>query len=220
MELIEAIQCRHSVRKYTDEAINEETVKRLQAVIDKCNAESGLHIQLVLNEPNAFGGGRLHYGKFEGAKNYLALIGPKSGDLDEKCGYYGEQVVLEAQCAGLNSCWVGLTYSKTPDAFRIAKGEKLVAVVALGHGQTQGVQHKSKAPEEVAVLHGGEPQWFHDGVAAALLAPTAMNQQKFRFELADGKVSATTKWGPFSKVDLGIAKCHFEIGAAVPVQWA
>lgn len=220
MELIDAIQCRHAVRKYTDEAIEAETLKRLQSVVERCNAESGLNIQLVVDEPKAFAGGRLHYGMFENVRNYLALIGPKADDLDEKCGYYGEQVVLEAQCAGLNSCWVGLTYSKVPDALRIANGEKLVAVVALGYGQTQGVFHKSKTPKEVTILHGNEPQWFHDGVAAALLAPTAMNQQKFRFELIDGKVSATTKWGPFSKVDLGIAKCHFEIGAAGPIRWA
>ena len=56
-------------------------------------------------------------------------------------------------------------------------------------------------------------------MAAALLAPTAINQQKFRFEYlppeGDGKprVRATTRRGTHTRVDLGIAKCHFELAA-------
>lgn len=220
MELIEAIRLRHSVRKYAPQAVSPEAAERLQALIGECNAESGLHLQLVLEEPKAFAGGWMHYGKIQGARNYLALIGKKSEELDEQCGYYGERIVLEAQCLGLNSCWVGLTYRKVPQAFSLGQGEKLVAVAALGYGETQGMQRKSKTPEQVATLRGDEPQWFLDGVSAALLAPTAMNQQKFRFEYLSGKVAATTKRGPFCKVDLGIAKLHFEIGAAGNCIWA
>ena len=48
----------------------------------------------------------------------------------------------------------------------------------------------------------------------ALLAPTAINQQKFLIKLnADETVSFVDKGGVFSKVDLGIVKCHFEIGS-------
>ena len=67
------------------------------------------------------------------------------------------------------------------------------------------------------VGHAAEtpPEWFERGVQAALLAPTAMNQQKFRFELLpDGKtVRAQTLSGAYTAVDLGIAKYHFEVGA-------
>ena len=53
-------------------------------------------------------------------------------------------------------------------------------------------------------------------VACALLAPTAINQQKFKFSLHDGnKVSVKAGLGFYSKVDLGIVKYHFEIGAGV-----
>jgi hypothetical protein len=37
------------------------------------------------------------------------LIRKKSDDLDEKVGYWGEQLVLLAQTLGLNTCWVGLS---------------------------------------------------------------------------------------------------------------
>ncbi|MEI3552822.1 MAG: nitroreductase family protein [Acutalibacteraceae bacterium] len=43
-----------------------------------CNQESGLHIQLVTNEPKAFDSFMAHYGKFKGVTNYLALIGKKN----------------------------------------------------------------------------------------------------------------------------------------------
>lgn len=214
MSLQEAIAARHSVRQYTDQPIDNETIAALQEKIQTLNAESGLHIQLVTNEPQAFDSFMAHYGKFSGVRNYFALIG--SGDnLDERCGYYGEQLVLLAQQLGLNTCWVGMTFKKVVKALDIRKGEKLAAVIALGHGQTQGVAHKSKTINEVSVCKGDMPDWFRCGVECALQAPTALNKQRFRFELAGDKVCATTSWGAFTKVDLGIVKYHFEVGAGV-----
>ena len=44
-----------------------------------------------------------------------------------------------------------------------------------------------------------------------MLAPTAMNQQKFLFELNGDKVSAKVSgFGFYTKIDLGIVKYHFE----------
>lgn len=218
--LQDTVKARHSVRQYTDQPIANEVVTALQDRIKAINAESGLHLQLVINEPQAFDSFMAHYGKFSGVSNYLALIG--SGDrLDERCGYYGEQVVLLAQQLGLNSCWVGMTFKKVVSALDIRRGEKLTAVVALGYGKTQGVSHKVKTISEVSSCPGAMPDWFRQGVECALLAPTAMNKQKFRFELLGDKVRATTSWGPFTKVDLGIVKYHFELGAGVgPAVWA
>ena len=212
MEIIEAMQARHSMRSYTDKPIEGETLETLERVIDECNRESGLHIQLVRNEPMAFGSGLAHYGKFAGVKNYLALVGKKDKQLDEKCGYYGEKIVLAAQTLGLNTCWVGLTFKKVPDVFKVADGEKLVMVIAIGYGATQGTAHKSKDASAVSRSENA-PEWFKKGVETALLAPTAMNQQKFLLTLHGDKVSAKAGLGPFSKVDLGIVKYHFELGS-------
>ena len=55
------------------------------------------------------------------------------------------------------------------------------------------------------------PEWFKAGMDAALLAPTAMNQQKFKFELlSDGSVKASCGTGFYTKLDLGIVRYHFE----------
>ena len=147
MELSEAIQKRHSVRSYEERAIEKNTRNQLLSFIDQCNQESALHMQLVLDEPKGFDGFMAHYGKFSGVKNYIAVIGKKSPDLEEKCGYYGEKAVLKAQQLGLNTCWVAMTHSKVKTAFHIDNGEKLCLVIAVGYGTTQGCGHKVKQPE-------------------------------------------------------------------------
>lgn len=213
MELWEAMEQRHSVRAYQDRPIAGEVKEELEAWIAQCNREGGLHMQLILDEPRAFSGGMARYGKFSGVRNYIAVVGPKGPGLEEACGYYGEKVVLKAQQLGLNTCWVALTYSKVSSAFTVAAGEKLCAVIAIGYGKTQGVPHRSKAMEKVTKTDGPAPDWFTAGVEAALLAPTAMNQQKFQFTLAEDKVSVRAGMGFYTKIDLGIVRYHFEAGA-------
>ena len=217
MTLQEAIVARHSVRQYIEKPIEAEKVQQLQTLIDECNREGGLHIQLVTEEPKAFAGGLAKYGKFSGVRNYIAMIGKKGSD--EALGYYGEKIVLLAQTLGLNTCWVGLTFRKQPDQYKVEDGETLGCVVSLGYGATQGVQHpQKKTIDDVAENKSGAayPEWFGRGVEAALLAPTAVNQQKFVFILHDGnRVEAKARFAlsSYTKTDLGIAKCHFEIGA-------
>ena len=213
MDAMTLMNARHSVRQYEDKPIPAEILAELKQEIAACNRESGLHIQLVTDEPKAFDGFIAHYGKFRGVKNYLALVGPKGAGLDEKCGYYGERLVLKAQALGLNTCWVALTYSRGKSRCTVAPGEKLVCVIALGYGKTQGAAHKTKTPAEVSNVTPESPQWFKDGVDAALLAPTAMNQQQFMLTLKDDVVEATARPGVCAKVDLGIVKYHFELAA-------
>lgn len=163
----------------------------------------------------AFNSFMAHYGKFRGVENYIALIGKNSTDLQEKIGYYGERVVLYAQTLGLNTCWVAMTFGKrtTKKKCDIENDEKLVCVLALGYGKTNGIPHQSKKIEDVCSVNVETPEWFKNGMEAALLAPTAMNQQKFMFSFDDNKVSVKATGGAYSQVDLGIVKYHFEIGA-------
>lgn len=213
MTLEEAISSRHSVRQYQNKPLEAEIIAELQSEIDACNATSGMNIQLVTNEPKAFDSFMAHYGKFSGVTSYLALIGKNDSELDEKCGYFGERLALRAQQLGLNSCWVAMSYQKIKSAYVVGNGEKLCLVIALGYGKTQGVAHKSKTPAEVVKTDVEMPDWFKKGVEAALLAPTAMNQQKFSFALSGNKVTVKAGMGFYAKVDLGIVKYHFEIGA-------
>ena len=210
MEILELMKQRHSVRSYTDKAIEPEKRAALNALTEEINQKAGLHIQIVYDEPKCFDSFMARYGKFSGVKNYIALIGKKSQKLDETLGYYGEELVLKAQELGLNTCWVALTHGKSKAV--IGKGEKQICLIALGYGIAQGVPHKSKPLQSLCNYNEIMPEWFLSGMNAALLAPTAMNQQKFRFELLpDGKVKATCGSGFYTKLDLGIVKYHFEL---------
>ena len=222
MTLEEAIRARHSVRQYIEKPIEAEKIQRLQDLINECNREGKLRIQLVTEEPAAFAGGIAKYSKFVGVRNYIVMV-CKKGD-DVALGYYGEKVVLLAQMLGLNTCWVGASYRKQPDQYKVEKDEMLVCVVSLGYGANQGKQHPQKrtvadvTDDQRTTDHGQPfPDWFVNGVEAALLAPTAVNQQKFTFILHDNnKVEAQKRFAIFASyapIDLGIAKCHFEIGA-------
>jgi hypothetical protein len=214
VDYTEIIKARHSVRRYTDKKIEGETLEELNGIIDLCNRESGLNIQLYLDEPEAFSGRMAKYGRFHNVRNYLVLAGKRTKDFDEKCGYYGEKIVLEAQRLGLNTCWVALTYNKSKRKTDLASDEKVMIVIAIGYGENQGVPHKSKPLEELYRVKGEAPEWFLQGVRMAQLAPTSINQQKFLFTLEGNTVKATAGLAFYSKLDLGIVKYHFEIGAA------
>lgn len=244
MTIHEAIEARHSVRAYKEQPLADDIVKMLEEKIVQLNEEGQLHMQLVRNEPKAFQGALAKYGKFRGVSNYVVVAGQKTNDLDERVGYYGEQLVLFAQTLGLNTCWVGLSYTKVPGTFVLDEGEKIACYIAIGYGETQGVGHKIKTVEQVSnardiAMSGPTPpatsspgkvqtsldlatfaRQFTKGVEAALLAPTAVNQQKFSFEyvgIKDGRHQVRAKKGfsliGYTQMDLGIAKYHFEVGA-------
>ena len=205
MDCYQLMKERHSVRQYKKQAIEKEKRDKIDALISEINAESGLQMQVFYDEPKCFDSFMAHYGKFENVTNYITIAGTK--EQQEKAGYYGEKLVLKCQELGLNTCWVAMTHGKTKA--KIAKGGKLLIVLSLGYGQNEGTSHQSKSISELSKADKKE-DWFVKGMEAVCLAPTAMNQQKFLFELKDGSVTAKALRGFYTKIDLGIAKYHFE----------
>ena len=211
--LMKAIRERHSVRAYENRPIADEIISQLREEIAACNSEGNLHLQLVTDEPSAFSTAIARYGHFSNVSNYVALVGQKADDLDERLGYYGERIVLLAQILGLNTCWVGVSFSKRKGRFDIADGEKLSGVISIGYGSTSGSRHRVKGLHDVTDCVEPYPTWFAAGMEAVMLAPTAMNQQKFRFSITPEGVEAKAGFGFYTRMDLGIVKLHFEIGA-------
>ena len=162
----------------------------------------------------------LAYGSFSGVENYIVMAGRRADDLDERVGYYGEQIVLLAQQLGLGTCWAGLSYRKVKGAYALDSEEKVACMISLGYPDDAGRKHKCKSVEDVSNAGVSTPEWFEKGVRAALKAPTAVNQQKFYIEYAgvkDGRhcVCARRLFSMvgYTSMDLGIVKLHFEIGA-------
>lgn len=209
MELLEIMKARHSVRQYAPAPIEPEKRAALDALCRTLNREHALHIQIVYDEPKCFDSFMAHYGKFTGVRNYIALVGKKGAKLDETLGCAGAALTLEAQKLGLNTCWVAMTHGKSRAA--VSRGEKLVCLISLGYGETQGAERTSKPLDKVSNVSDASPDWFRAGVQAALYAPTAMNQQKFFFQLgANERVKLSCGAGFYTRLDLGIVKYYFE----------
>ena len=217
MELFDLLRSRHSVRRYTDRRIEGAVLAALESETASCAAESGLRIRLCVDEPEAFNANKAHYGMVLGCRNYFAFYGAASDPASEEgMGYYGERLVLKAQELGLNTCWVGLTYRKGKAATESETGARPRIVIALGYGKTQGVVRRKKAATTLSNVAPDSPEWFKRGMEAVCLAPSAVNQQRYYFELRpDGTVAARAKFTLFgyAAMDLGIAKYHFELGA-------
>ncbi|MDI3537187.1 MAG: hypothetical protein PWP52_901 [Bacteroidales bacterium] len=211
MKIEEAMQSRHMVRKYKDKPIPVEVIKQLNDRINENNDKYDLSIKLMVNDKKAFNA-VIKMILAKGVNNYLILAGKDRPDLDEKLGYCGADLMLFAQTLGLNTWWAGGTINKKRTSQEVG-GQKVVGIVSIGYGATQGVSHKSKKAEDISSYKGTAPEWFINGVNAALLAPTALNKQAFFIKGEGNKVSMSCDNGIFTGADLGLGKYHFEIGA-------
>lgn len=214
MTEMEAIRQRHSVRSYQNRKIEAEKINKLNELIAQCNQEGNLNIQLLEDAGNTFNRMLSKFMGLGSAPSVIACVGPDDDTLDQRIGYYGQKIVLYAQMLGLNTCWAG-TFSEKNTPAKRTPGDRLPIVIAIGYGVNGGRVRKSKTADAVTVGGlDGKPEWFRKGVEAALLAPTAVNQQKFEIALkADNTVEVIDKGGILSKIDKGIITYNFEVGA-------
>ncbi len=220
MDTMEAIRVRHSVRQYSGRPIPEDIRLELERIIEERNKEDGFsHVQMIYGDPTCFDSFIAHYGKFDGVQNYIALVARKQEGAMERLGYIGEELVLTAQKMGLNTCWVAGSFNRRACKAKLEPDQKLYAVIAIGYGMTRGKASKSKDFDAVSKTRRQEAaDWYIRGVEAALLAPTAMNQQKFVFEQAKEKARLSTRLGFFTKLDKGIVRYHFEAASGHEVE--
>ncbi len=225
MDYLSAIARRCSRRKYTPQALPPEVVEALQASIDRYNRMSGLSIQIVTQNGDAFEGFRKSYGMFVGVRNYFAMIGDESDEFRmEKEGYYGEKLVLEATLLGLGTCWVGTNYDRASCACKIGPEQTLDCVITVGYvEEALSIKEKmmarmmgknKKSVEELCSVTGKAEPWFVSGMHAVEKAPSTRNLQPVHFTCKDETVRAAVEdMKDRQPIDLGIAKLHFEIGA-------
>ena len=217
MDMIQAMRARHTVRQYLGKPIPAHVVEQLEERLETDNREYGIAISLMTEDSSALGlSAKLVRAK--GVRNYFMVSGNAGGDdgihLDYRLGYVGADLMLYAQTLGLNTWWVGGTYNRKAVA-RMAQGDHTIGIITVGYGVVQGEPHRSKRPDEVSKYDGAVvPDWFSNGVNAALLAPTGLNRQPFMITGSGNRVTISSASGmPFAGVDVGLAACHFELGA-------
>ncbi len=226
MDLLTAISVRRSRRHYVDEPMTSLFCDRLRAEADQLNAEGGLDMRLVTDRHELFKGG---FGLFQGARNAFLLAGAADDPhLAERCGYWGERLVLFAATMNLGTCWIAATFNRALAETLIPAGERLVCAVAVGlvkdeMSVRESVQyrliHRACKPVDALCRYDRYSERFAAGMEAVRLAPSAMNRQPVFFELKNGVVTAHVSSSAWGSVDLGIAKAHFEL-AAGPGRWA
>jgi len=230
-----AVERRRSRRKYRPEPIAAEAVSELQRLAASYTQEvkeAKARIELVLDNGAAFAGLTKSYGMFSGVQNYFALVSQK-GDwaAEEKLGYYGELLVLHAELLGLGTCWVGGSFSRSSCPVPLGPNEWVGCTITVGYTANTDsrkerlirgfVHRKSKSlPELIGPdSEPDPPAWFIAGMEAVQKAPSASNRQGVLFSYhADGTTGHVTAravdpTASFASYDLGIAKCHFQIGA-------
>jgi hypothetical protein len=174
MNKLEALQERHSVRMYTDRPVDDDILTQLQTEIDDCNAQSGLHIQMVSGRSNAFAEYKTHYGRFQGVHNAIALIGKGTGStgdlsrtgaggeannaaeiaLQTTVGYYGERLSIALVQLGLSTSWSVLD-NATNGWWTLDEDEKVVWVLAFGYPARTVARHRSKPMEQLCEIPEG-----------------------------------------------------------------
>lgn len=208
------MQKRISHRRYLPQPLTGEERAALERITDYYNRRTGLHISLICQRDDVF------TDHLASARNYLVLAGTANDPhLEEKCGYFGELIVLHTTALGLATCWVGGTYDRNTCLAHLSKGERLVCVIAVGHTASTASHHtphrSTKSVQQLCTASENAPDWFFTALEAVQLAPSAMNRQGVGFTWQkNGCVTGhVTDNESFSMVDLGIAKLHFELGA-------
>lgn len=224
---VDAIQKRCSRRTYKAKEISVVDIENINSLIQRINEESGLNFQFIKNGKDAFKGFKSSYGVLTGVNSFIALVGDKGIDnLDEKIGYYGEMIVLEATSMRLGTCWVGGTYNKSEciNYIDIGENEDLRCIITIGYTEKEkSVKEKlicklnksKKDYKDILINYNTyTPDVIKQGIYFALKAPSELNKKPVGYEYKNNvvKVYNTKENHGYEKIDLGISMLHFELG--------
>jgi len=175
------------------------------------------------------------YGKVKGARAFIAFVGNMDDPfVQEKVGYTGEGIILEATASGLNTCWVAGFFRRETVAslIDVSDKEQVLAVTPVGYAQ------QSESWEEKSMTRFGRshnrlplsrlvrglprekwPDWVNICLEAARLAPSAANRQPWGYDVQENSITvfARTSGPEFNvskRLDCGIAMLHLEVAAA------
>ena len=247
MPITDIIKKRKSRRTYTDKPVETEKKEQvLQFIADLNKPPFGSSARFEMVDLNLKFTGKVAgtYGVIKGAETFIAGIvcqGP--GDMED-VGYLFERIILFATAIGLDTCWMGASFSRELFAEKITlKPEETLPVVSpIGYRAgkrsltdlvfhvSAGSKNRKSWPEIFFYRTFSEP--LNKSSAGELevplemvrLAPSAVNKQPWRLVADDNGVHFFLKRTAgfksmftmdLQRIDMGIAMCHFELAADI-----
>jgi nitroreductase len=230
-----AIPYRRSRRNYNSTDLEPDLLSHMQNLCRDFRPFPQARAELTTQSPDAiFGAMTGGYGIIRGATAFIAFIGDMDDPhIQEKVGYIGEGLILEATAMDLATCWVAGTFNRkaTYSIVSIGKKEKVLAVTPIGHSPKKYSRiertmmgfiapHRRKPLAELTTGIDAEamPHWMKMALDAARLAPSAINRQPWRFHVEPNSITVSVnrpkrQLGISKRLDCGIAMLHIEVAA-------
>ena len=238
MNMTDMIRSRRSVRTFDGTALREDDAASILTFAGKVENPYELPIEWKLLDRKK---DNLSVPVVAGADTYIAGKMRRAPHAEEAFGYTFEKVVLHAQSLGVGTTWIAGTMDRKAfeRALRLSEDEVMPCVSPLGYPaekmslretmMRKGVKADSRMDFETLFFDGTFDKPLSAENAGELqralelvrLAPSAVNGQPWRvvrcgdcvhFYEKRGKGMASDAWD-IQKIDMGIALCHFELGA-------
>ncbi len=232
-----AIFQRRSRRRYDATPLEPAQLDNLKIICREFRPFPQVRAELINESPDEILRGAIgSYGKIKGAPTLIAFVGDMNDPpVQEKVGYTGEGIILEATAMGLATCWVGgwmfFRREAAASLLGIGEHEKVLAVTPVGRPVGEptleeaamtgfGLFHTRRPlTEMVAGLDPAEwSHWIKSALEAARLAPSAINRQPWRFHIESNIITVSMDNPSFNlgiskRLDCGIAMLHIEVAA-------
>ena len=208
MELKDMIPRRKSVRKYTDEPVDEQTLQKIRHFLDAMQPlypQIPVQAQIVEKEQVRF----LLPWK---TPQLVAVYSRNEEGYLENVGFLFQQLDLYLQSIGLGCCWLGLGKMRR-DVDR--EDREFVILLAFGYPQTEALRDGAAEFNRKTLLQISDQE--DPKLEPARLAPSSTNSQPWYFTHAGDVIRAYCNksgllrhkmLGKMNRIDMGIALAH------------
>ena len=239
MSIFDAIRSRRSVRTFDGRSLVRDDVLKLMDFAEKADNPYGIPIEWKILDAGKDG---LSSPVIVGTDTFIAGKMKRVAHAEEAFGYEFEKIVLYAQSLGIGTTWIAGTMNRGAfeKAMALESDEVMPCVSPLGYParkmslretlMRKGVRADSRLDFNELFFDGSFDRplaaqsagRLSDALEAVRLAPSAVNKQPWRIVISDGNVHFYEKPGKgyvsddgwdIQKIDMGIALCHFELGA-------
>ncbi len=195
MNLYESIFVRKSVKKYVFEPLGAGIQEKLHRHFRNLggmfgNARTDMTIVENLKNQNI-----IHSLFAVKAPYYMIFYSEDAPRSKMNMGYLMQQMVLYMCSMGIGTCFLGTDNIRSD--LKTCGGLPMMGIVAFGKSRGTHTRKASEAKrlsqEELCVFKEVPRQWMKQLLEAARMAPSAMNDQPWRFVVYDNRIHIFTK---------------------------